>query len=346
VTAKSSKIVTMTKSHKTYTHFGLARTALKLGLSYYGVARGEGVLIPNFLCNVIYDELNYLGINVYTYNLYNDLSPNWDDIEEVYEKKHIIAILMVHYFGQHQDIFRFRKFCNENHLLLIEDNAHGHGSTYEGKQLGTYGDIGISSPRKFLNIDFGGCLYLKNNFNHTIPLEVHNPVKSTLKQKLKKNIHKFPYFYSLLKKIRYVWVDYSDPYYFQESQKCDFSLGEDDTVLIDETNWENVANKRRLLWREWDAFARLNSLTPVFSEVHSESSPWAYPVYTDNIEHRNKWINWGLKNNIILFPWPALPTVEIKKNSTALSRWKNMLCFPLDGVSPKALNEKYKTPNI
>ena len=141
-------------------------------------------------------------------------------------------------------------------------------------------------------------------------------------------------------------IDLSDPYYFQETLKDDSDLGEFDVSLINETNWDNVAYKRRLLWRQWDVFAKLNYLIPVFDKVNPDSCPWAYPVYAVNIEHRNKWIKWGLTNNIILFSWPALPTTEIEKNSTALRRWEKMICFPLDDISPNELNKKYKTPSI
>ena len=41
----------------------------------------------------------------------------------------IKAIMMVHYFGQPQDIKKFQTLCNKHKILLIEDNAHGFGGT-------------------------------------------------------------------------------------------------------------------------------------------------------------------------------------------------------------------------
>jgi perosamine synthetase len=331
--------------HKDELFYSYSRTALKVGLTKYGLTDKKIILIPNFLCNSIYDELNSLGVNIITYDINDDLNPIWFDIAELCKTINVAAIVMVHYFGQHQDIFRFIKFCKTNQVLLIEDNAHGYGGCYKDKLLGTYGDIGYSSPRKFLNTDFGGCLYLNNNSSTPYP-NIKKPIILTFSQYLKNVIRKFPSFYSFLQNIRYNLIDLSDPYYFQETLKDDFSLGKDELALIHEVNWKDVANKRRYLWGEWDIFARLNSLTPVFNKVHPESSPWAYPVYTDNIEHRNKWIKWGLKYNVNLFSWPALPTTEIKKNSSALHRWGKMLCFPLDVEPPKEDNGKFKTPSI
>jgi dTDP-4-amino-4,6-dideoxygalactose transaminase len=36
-------------------------------------------------------------------------------------------------------------FCNENNLFLIEDCAQAHGAVYDGKRLGSIGDIGCFS---------------------------------------------------------------------------------------------------------------------------------------------------------------------------------------------------------
>ena len=36
-----------------------------------------------------------------------------------------------------------RDYLTSHHLRLIEDNAHGHGASVDGKPLGTWGDVGI-----------------------------------------------------------------------------------------------------------------------------------------------------------------------------------------------------------
>ena len=37
----------------------------------------------------------------------------------------------------------------------------GHGGTLDGRPLGCFGDLGISSPRKLLQTENGGILYLR-----------------------------------------------------------------------------------------------------------------------------------------------------------------------------------------
>ena len=102
----------------------------------------------------------------------DNLEPIWDEIEEIVSRENIFALLMVHYFGQPQNIDKYKKFCKDNHIFLIEDNAHGHGGKFNGKPLGSYGDAGFSSPRKFINISFGGCLYIRDIELENLPYSV------------------------------------------------------------------------------------------------------------------------------------------------------------------------------
>ena len=80
---------------------------------------------------------------------------------------------MVHYFGQPQNIEKFTDFCRQYSLLLLEDNAHGHGGKYQDNYLGTFGKIGFSSPRKNLNLNYGGILFTDNKF--LVPTELSKP---------------------------------------------------------------------------------------------------------------------------------------------------------------------------
>ena len=50
----------------------------------------------------------------------------------------------------------------KNKIKLIEDNAHGYSGEFKGKKLGTFGELGFSSPRKILNILTGGILYFRS----------------------------------------------------------------------------------------------------------------------------------------------------------------------------------------
>ena len=122
--------------------FSHGRTALKYGLITLGLKQNDVVLIPEFICDVVVNPFIELGIQYDFYEVNDFLEPEWKNIKSKLTSN-TKALMMVHYFGQPQDIGSFQKFCKENNLFLIEDNAHGNGASFNGKMLGTFWDIGF-----------------------------------------------------------------------------------------------------------------------------------------------------------------------------------------------------------
>lgn len=55
------------------------------------------------------------------------------------------AVLPVHLYGQACDIQTIKRICQKHKLFLVEDAAQAHGSTFNRKKLGTFGDINCFS---------------------------------------------------------------------------------------------------------------------------------------------------------------------------------------------------------
>jgi len=55
------------------------------------------------------------------------------------------AVIAVHLYGQAADIDAIQKFCQEHRLAFIEDVSQAHGATWNGKRLGSFGDIACFS---------------------------------------------------------------------------------------------------------------------------------------------------------------------------------------------------------
>jgi perosamine synthetase len=77
------------------------------------------------------------------------------------------AIVVVHLWGfpcQMDEIYKISKKYN---LKIIEDASHAHGATWQGKQCGTLGDIGVLSLQgdKLAPAGEGGIL-LTNNYDY------------------------------------------------------------------------------------------------------------------------------------------------------------------------------------
>lgn len=75
------------------------------------------------------------------------------------------AILWVHMAGLiSPDFFKVKKICDEKGIRIIEDCAHAHGATINGKLAGSLGDVGCFSfyPTKIMATGEGGMITTNN----------------------------------------------------------------------------------------------------------------------------------------------------------------------------------------
>ena len=103
-----------------------------------------------------------------------------------------------------------KKFCHQNGLLFIVDNAHGYGSKLKGRLLESIGDMGFSSPRKQLQCPSGAVLYIKGkpleSMNYTLP--VYPVLRS--KEFFRRLIRPFPRIKAEIHKMLFPDPDYSN----------------------------------------------------------------------------------------------------------------------------------------
>ena len=315
-------------------YFSHARTAMKYGLKSLDFHNKDQILIPDFICEVVLHPLNELNIGYDFYPINDDLTPKWDELEKLLTSK-TKAIMMVHYFGQPQNVDVFKRFCKKHTLYLIEDNAHGYGGVLNGQPLGSFGDIGFSSPRKQLLTNSGGVLYQQGVIVHP-PKEMPRFPVFYLKDLLLGVLRKLPYLKALLRRILKKKPNYSDPAAFPETKVGDYAIDGISQYRIEEENWNNHAESRRNTWLQLSEFAINNGLTPIWDKPHNESSPWVFPVYTSNKEERLHWLHEGWVKGFDVFPWPTLPEKVIQSSSVAVKRWEHLLCFHLNN-RPKML---------
>jgi dTDP-4-amino-4,6-dideoxygalactose transaminase len=65
------------------------------------------------------------------------------------------AVIVTHLWGQSADIETIAEICRDKGLFLIEDCAHGIGSTWNGRHVGTFGDLGVFSFQEFKQLSTG-----------------------------------------------------------------------------------------------------------------------------------------------------------------------------------------------
>lgn len=75
------------------------------------------------------------------------------------------AVMIAHTLGNPFDLDAVSAFCKKHNLWLVEDNCDALGSTYNGKNTGSIGDIATSSfyPPHHLTMGEGGAVYTSNS---------------------------------------------------------------------------------------------------------------------------------------------------------------------------------------
>ena len=293
-----------------------------------GLKSNDVVILPEYICDVVLHPLKQLGIKYKFYTLDDALTPKWETMDILVDG-HTKAVMMVHYFGQPQEILAFQKFCEIHSLFLIEDNAHGHGGMFNNQPLGSFGDIGISSPRKTNSKTIsGGVLWFRHNelepkfYLQTYPVSLGQYIITSL-------INPFPKLKYSIKKLLENRPKFENPRAFQESIMPDYSIDTWSKKIIERTKWNEMCNARQAAYLDWQDIALENGLRPVFKELHSESNPWCFPAYVKNHQEAIKWFDWGWKHNEHVFSWPSLPVEVLERQGESFDRWKRIICFEI-----------------
>jgi hypothetical protein len=301
--------------------FALGRTAFYHGLVKLSLDKNNKILLPNYICKSLLVPISKLNINYSYYSINNNFEPNFKDIKKKINPDDYL--LIIHYFGQPQNLTHILKFCKKNKIKLIEDNAHGYSGTFKNKKLGTFGELGFSSPRKILNILTGGILYFRSKtYNILLPkykLTNFDYFKSYLFN-FKKIRNLLKIIYDLLKLNKY-----NDNYFLNNSAdvKSDF--------YFKKVNWKLISKKRRDRWKKLVKYFNDKNCHPIWKKPHEKSCPWIVPFKAKSTFYRDKIINWGKKNNLNIITWPNLPRHQAKKDYEFCNKiWKIFFCIELN----------------
>tara|TARA_B100000700_G_scaffold313928_1_gene399738 strand:- start:283 stop:1260 length:978 start_codon:yes stop_codon:yes gene_type:complete len=313
-------------------YFSHGRVAFKYGLLDLDLDKNSEVLIPSYICDSVIQPLRQLKIRYKFYELDSYFRINFTQLGKLISKN-TKAILKVNYFGQPDQIELFIEFCKKNSIFLIEDNSHGYGGTYKGKNLGTYGDSGFSSPRKILDKLYGGVLYTtkKNNNYEKYKLSQHQ--NKYFKELIINFLEKNKKYKNLIYKILNRNIDYNDIYNYKEKEVIDYLLNKSLERKYDLHDWSNEKIRRISLWKKIKIFANKHHLDNVIDEPHSESCPWMAPFICKNLNERNEFLIWANNKNINAFPWPSLPLEIINKQGPEIDRWNRLICFSLNNIN-------------
>jgi dTDP-4-amino-4,6-dideoxygalactose transaminase len=115
--------------------------AISIALKALGIGPGDEVLVPaqTFIATWMAVSLNgAIPVPV-------DISLKNFAIDPMELEKHVTpstkAVILVHLFGMPADLKKIKNFCGAYGLHLIEDAAQAHGSLFQGKKIGSHGNL-------------------------------------------------------------------------------------------------------------------------------------------------------------------------------------------------------------
>jgi len=126
---------------------------------------GDEVILPAYSFWAVVETIKLLGLKA----VFVDINPYTYSIDPFFIKEKITfrtkAIIVEHIFGQPADLRPIIDVARENSLYLIEDCAQACGSEFNGKKVGSFGDINYFSFAKGKNLTtiFGGMITTNND---------------------------------------------------------------------------------------------------------------------------------------------------------------------------------------
>lgn len=143
-----------------------ATAALHLALRVLGISKDDYVLASSFTFIGSVSSIMYQGAKP----IFVDSDESWNLspklLKEAIQRapKKPKALIVTHLYGQVAKLDEIQQICKNEGIYLIEDAAESLGATYDERQSGTVGDMGVYSfnGNKILSTSGGGMLVSNN----------------------------------------------------------------------------------------------------------------------------------------------------------------------------------------
>lgn len=159
------------------TRYGVAVTngtaALHIALVALGIGKGDEVILPDLTFAATINVVLHSNATPVIVDIERDswcIDPR--EIEKAITPR-TKAIIPVHLYGQPCDMSAIVPIARKHSLFVIEDCAEAHGAKFDGKRVGSWGDIGCFSfyGNKVITTGEGGmCVTNSKEFNKKLRL--------------------------------------------------------------------------------------------------------------------------------------------------------------------------------
>ena len=133
--------------------------ALHVALTALGAGPGDEVILPAWTWHSCYTAILMTGALPVFADVDETFTIDPDDIERKITPQ-TKAIMVVHLFGSPANMGRIMPLARQHGIKVLEDCAQAAGAKYQGKHLGSIGDIGIYSFQihKLITAGEGGAV--------------------------------------------------------------------------------------------------------------------------------------------------------------------------------------------
>ncbi len=138
-------------------YYEWGRYALWQGLAMAELASGDEILVPAYHHGSEVAVLQDRGLVPRFYEATDDLEPDPEELALLVGPQ-TRGLYLIHNLGCGLDAERWRRWCDERDLLLIEDAAMAMLAKRDDKPLGSWGDISIFSFWKTHGLPDGGAV--------------------------------------------------------------------------------------------------------------------------------------------------------------------------------------------
>jgi 8-amino-3,8-dideoxy-alpha-D-manno-octulosonate transaminase len=119
-------------------------SALTVALASAGIGAGDEVLMPTFTFVASFESIMMLGAVPVLVDIDDTLTLDPSAVEAAITPR-TKCIMPVHMCGSMANLKALKALCDKHDLILVEDACQAIGGTFEGKPLGSYGDLGCFS---------------------------------------------------------------------------------------------------------------------------------------------------------------------------------------------------------
>ena len=207
-------------------------------------------------------------------------------------KKTITACLPVHVFGHPLEIEKIVSVCSDYNIPVLEDAAESLGSSYQGKQTGTFGRMGVFSFNGNKTVTTGGGGVIVTDDDDLGPKAKY--ITTTAKKP-----HAYEYYHDML------GFNYRMP-------NVNAALGCAQLEMLDAF----IGEKRHIAESYKGFFADLNGGIRFFAEPdNARSNYWLNALVFPGRTERDAFLEYSNGSNVMTRPvWKLMPKLPMYKH--------------------------------